>query len=263
MAISFVAAGAVGTGANATAALPAGIAAGDLLIITTTGTATPTTPSGWTQRFAQGTGRFLTVLSKVATASESNVVLTQAGTTSKVVMVAYNGVGGFSAAGTVNTGTGSSASTSTFTTTIANSYVVSLYSRVNSATSTFTTPASTTSRVNSSSSSSINGLLLVDELDAVAGVTTSRTTTLSNGDNWATYAFSLAPTENRYWVGGTGDWDSTTKWSASSGGASGASVPTAFDKVFVDTSSGTGTIQRRQLQKLWQNLLSLQHKRLD
>ena len=44
---------------------------------------------------------------------------------------------------------------------------------------------------------------------------------------------------NRYWVGGTGTWNtsSTTNWSASSGGASGASVPTAADSVFFDQSS--------------------------
>jgi hypothetical protein len=44
---------------------------------------------------------------------------------------------------------------------------------------------------------------------------------------------------NRYWVGGTGSWNttSTTNWSASSGGASGASVPTAADSVFFDQAS--------------------------
>lgn len=49
---------------------------------------------------------------------------------------------------------------------------------------------------------------------------------------------------NRYWVGGTGTWDAadTTHWSASSGGASGASVPTAADDVFFDGSSGAGIV---------------------
>ena len=46
---------------------------------------------------------------------------------------------------------------------------------------------------------------------------------------------------NRYWVGGTGTWDnaSTTNWSATTGGASGASAPTTADTVFFDTNSGT------------------------
>ena len=44
---------------------------------------------------------------------------------------------------------------------------------------------------------------------------------------------------NRYWVGGAGTWNtsSTTNWSASSGGASGASVPTATDSVFFDQAT--------------------------
>lgn len=48
----------------------------------------------------------------------------------------------------------------------------------------------------------------------------------------------------RYWVGGAGTWDTTTttNWSASSGGASGASAPLSTDDVIIDTSSGTGTI---------------------
>ena len=48
---------------------------------------------------------------------------------------------------------------------------------------------------------------------------------------------------NRYWVGGAGTWNttSTANWSASSGGASGASVPTSADSVFFD-QAGTYTV---------------------
>jgi hypothetical protein len=47
----------------------------------------------------------------------------------------------------------------------------------------------------------------------------------------------------RYWVGGSGNWNttSTTNWSASSGGASGASAPTSIDDVVFDVSSNVGT----------------------
>jgi len=47
---------------------------------------------------------------------------------------------------------------------------------------------------------------------------------------------------DRYWVGGTGTWDSTNtaNWSTSSGGATGASVPTASDNVFFDAGSDSG-----------------------
>jgi hypothetical protein len=48
---------------------------------------------------------------------------------------------------------------------------------------------------------------------------------------------------NRYWVGGTGTWDTTNtaNWSTSSGGAGGASAPTSADAVFFDASSDSGT----------------------
>lgn len=48
----------------------------------------------------------------------------------------------------------------------------------------------------------------------------------------------------RYWVGGTGTWSSTntTNWSATSGGAGGASVPGSADTTFFDANSGTGTV---------------------
>lgn len=49
---------------------------------------------------------------------------------------------------------------------------------------------------------------------------------------------------NRYWVGGTADWDTTsgTKWSTTSGGAGGAAFPTAGDDVFFDAASGASTV---------------------
>lgn len=48
---------------------------------------------------------------------------------------------------------------------------------------------------------------------------------------------------DRYWVGGTGTWDSssTTHWSTSSGGSSGASAPTTSDNAIFDANSNTGT----------------------
>ena len=50
---------------------------------------------------------------------------------------------------------------------------------------------------------------------------------------------------DRYWVGGTASWDGLAllKWSATSGGLGGASVPTTADDVFFDNlSTGTCTI---------------------
>jgi hypothetical protein len=44
---------------------------------------------------------------------------------------------------------------------------------------------------------------------------------------------------DRYWVGGAGTWNSsdTTNWSATSGGAGGASAPTSVDSVFFNSLS--------------------------
>ena len=48
---------------------------------------------------------------------------------------------------------------------------------------------------------------------------------------------------NRFWVtGGTGNWNSTTNWSTTTGGASGASVPGVADIALLDASSGAGTV---------------------
>jgi hypothetical protein len=46
----------------------------------------------------------------------------------------------------------------------------------------------------------------------------------------------------RYWVnGGNGNWNSTTNWSATSGGSSGASVPTSADDVFLDANGDSNS----------------------
>ena len=49
---------------------------------------------------------------------------------------------------------------------------------------------------------------------------------------------------DRYWVGGTANWDGTagTKWATTSGGAGGASVPTSADNVYFDANSGAVTV---------------------
>lgn len=55
---------------------------------------------------------------------------------------------------------------------------------------------------------------------------------------------SQANAASRFWVGGTGTWDAatTTNWSATSGGAGGASVPASTDDVYFDGLSGGGTV---------------------
>jgi hypothetical protein len=45
----------------------------------------------------------------------------------------------------------------------------------------------------------------------------------------------------RYWVGGTGNWSNTARWSTASGGVGGASVPGSGDAVIFNGSSAGGT----------------------
>ena len=192
MAISFVGAGTVQTGANSTVDVPAGYAAGDTLLIFTSGTVNPTTPTNWIQVYAQVSGRCLTVLLKIATASESSVTLVQSGTSSKAVMLAYRGTSYFDVVGGVNTNTSTSPATTSLTTRFANDYVVSFYAtQLNATPSTWTAPASTTSRVNSGNSASITGMLIVDELQVSAGASATRTATLSSSTAWASVAISF------------------------------------------------------------------------
>jgi hypothetical protein len=49
---------------------------------------------------------------------------------------------------------------------------------------------------------------------------------------------------NRFWRGGSGTWNtsSTTNWSATDGGAGGASAPTTADDVFITSLSGSPTV---------------------
>jgi hypothetical protein len=244
MAISFVAAGTVGTGSNPNVTVPAGIQKDDLLLIVTAGSATPTTPTGWTQLAAQGAGQFITVLFKFATASEATVNLTQSGTSSKAVMVAYRGAGGVEVLPAFTTGSSTTATPNTVTTTYTNDYVISLYAcAVN--TTTFTPNASTTSRVNSAATAALRGLLIADELQAAAGTSTARAATLSTTRSWSAIPIAIIEAPRvLYWVGGNGTWDAstTTRWSNTSGGAGGVVAPTLVDDTIINASSGSPTV---------------------
>ncbi len=61
----------------------------------------------------------------------------------------------------------------------------------------------------------------------------------TNGGNNTNWVFL---TSVRYWVGGAGNWsDAANHWSATSGGAPGASKPGASDTAIFDANSGSGT----------------------
>jgi hypothetical protein len=66
-------------------------------------------------------------------------------------------------------------------------------------------------------------------------------TSMGDGQGNSNITFTAAVT--RYWVGGTGNWNDPTHWSASSGGASGASVPILHDSPVFDANSFTAASQ--------------------
>lgn len=246
MAISFVAIGAVasitGTG---TLPLPAGIVAGDLLIGIGVSNGTASYPTGWNRYSTDQTigTRTQSVFYKIAGSSETAPTVSVSGGT--FYMLAYRGANLLEGVAKA-TGTGTSAAGGTFSTTNTNDFVVNFYGGQLGTNSTWTAPASTNVRLSADTSASASGLLFVDELQASAGTTTSRTATMSASIPWGVFSFAIASATPRtlYWVGGSGTWDTstTTKWSTSSGGAGGASPPTYLDNVIIDSSSGTGTI---------------------
>jgi len=243
MAVSYVGASAVVTGANPTVAIPAGYQQNDqlILIVTSSGAAPTATGFNITALGTGGASARIYVLLRFATGSEASVAVTSAATDTTAFMVAYRGTSGLGQASTAATATSTTIATNTFTSSYANQYIVSLYAMASGA-ATWTAPASTTSRVNSSGTASTTGALIVDELKATTGVTTARTATSSVSKVLSAVSFSLIPS-GRYWVGGTGTWNfpSTTNWSFTSGGASGAPTPLAQDDVFFD-QAGTYTV---------------------
>ena len=243
MAISFVAAGTVATGANPTVTVPTGYAQDDFLIIVVTATATTATPTDWTLISAQGAGQFITTFYKFANASESSVALTIAGASTTAVMVAYRGVGLQDVVSAYTTATATTLATATQTTLLANDRVLSIYANVTGAARTWTAPASTTSRVNFATTATVRGLLIVDEAKATAGLTTARTATISASSSMSAVSISIRQPQTLYWRGGTGTWNTTTKtnWSLTSGGTGSVAVPNKLDNVIFNTLSNTGT----------------------
>lgn len=73
---------------------------------------------------------------------------------------------------------------------------------------------------------------------------TSSGSPASSGGLHGGIAINYIATDNRYWVGGSANWDATagTKWSLVSGSSGGAAVPTSADNVFFDANSGSGNI---------------------
>jgi hypothetical protein len=196
MPISFVGASPVVTGANPTVAVPAGVVAGDtLLLVSSAGSNVPSAPTGW-QTIGGSRNR---VFIKSAGSSESSVQITIGDANTISIMLAYRGVGYFDVTTSESSSATTTPSTSSLTTRFNNDWILSFYSVINSTPSTtWTAPASTTTRLNQSSSNTIRGLLIVDEAQAVAGASTVRTATLSAAQTWATFAIALKEPQDFY-----------------------------------------------------------------
>ncbi len=73
-----------------------------------------------------------------------------------------------------------------------------------------------------------------------ATFTATNTVDLGNNTGWTI----IQPTSrNLYWIGGTGNWSDSTKWSATSGGVPVNCIPNAVDNVFFDAASFSGAGQ--------------------
>jgi hypothetical protein len=63
---------------------------------------------------------------------------------------------------------------------------------------------------------------------------------MGNNSGWT---MNLITPRNMYWINNGGNWDNSTHWSLTSGGASSGCIPTIYDNVFFDANSFTGLAQ--------------------
>jgi len=179
---TFVNAGAVATGANPVPALPAGIQAGDLLVIVAGAAGTSyssTPPTGWTNQQRQTVDPRFTVWFRQYDGAITAPTLTNAATSCAAVMLAYRNAPQRDVGSALTTGTSTSpATTNHVTTKQADELVLSLYVATSGSVDTWTADVATTARVNSGPSATIVGLLCCDENQAAAGASATRTATL-------------------------------------------------------------------------------------
>lgn len=187
---SYIAAGAVQTGANAIVFVPAGYAAGDLLVICLeSSSALISTPTGWT---AISAGNYAYAFYKFAGGSEVFTTLSGGSVTAQSVMLCYRGILGIDTSATYASASSTSVTTNTQTTTASDDLVISVFGCSANVNNTITAPGSTTTRINQSATvGSGGGLLIVDENKATAGVTTARTASFSNSVSNGCVSFSF------------------------------------------------------------------------
>ena len=187
---SYIGAGAIQLGASAVVPVPAGYAAGDLLVIGLSSFgALTSTPTGWT---AISGGSNAYAYYKFAGASESSVTLAGGSAVGVSVMLCYRGILSADTSAAYAGATSTTISTNTQTTTATDDLVISIFGCFDTSTNAITAPGSTTTRINQSASySTNNGLLIVDEDKAASGATTARTATFSVSVTLGCISFSF------------------------------------------------------------------------
>lgn len=68
-------------------------------------------------------------------------------------------------------------------------------------------------------------------------ITANNSTNLLNNTN---IIFNNTTIGNKYWVGGTGEWNDSLHWANTSGGAGGTCIPKGYDNVYFDNLSFSG-----------------------
>lgn len=78
--------------------------------------------------------------------------------------------------------------------------------------------------------------IIMQDMNAGGGATFNalNSVSISNVNGWNV---TPPPSNNFYWIGGSGNWSDPGHWSATSGGTPGTCVPTPLNNVFFDTNS--------------------------
>ena len=197
MSLNFIAA-TTATGANANPAIPAGVSAGDILImVASSGTVfSATPPTGYTELYRNTVASpFLTIWYKITGATETAVAATNASTATVAARLLYSAqLQGIlrDGLGTVATATSTAPATTSITTNFYGETIVSCYACVlNNPSANWTAATGTTQRVSLSTTAALTGMLVADEYDNAPGTSTARTATLSRSLTWQAIAFSL------------------------------------------------------------------------
>ena len=192
---SYIGAGALQLGASAVVPVPAGYAAGDLLVIgLSSSSALTSTPTGWT---AISGGSNAYAYYKFAGASESSVTLAGGSGVGLSVMLCYRQILSADTSAPYASYTNTTIGTNTQTTTATDDLVISIFGCDSTSSNTITAPGSTTTRINQSAAYSISsGLLIVDEDKAASGATTARTATFSVSVTLGCISFSFKQKPN-------------------------------------------------------------------